>query len=73
MRIRQDENEKLIDYLSRFKSETKVMIRMFEKGLVMGFTHQTRVYQDLQEVPGRNPEAQQQVKERQKEMEENHW
>ena len=73
MRIRQGKNEKLIDYLGRFKSETEVVIRMFGKGLVMGFTHQTKAYQELREVSGSDPEARQQVKEMQKEMEEKHW
>ena len=42
MRICQGKNEKLIDHLSRFKSETKVVTRMFGKGLVVGFTYHSK-------------------------------
>lgn len=52
-RICQGKDEKLIDHLSRFKSETEVAIRMFGKGLTV-ISYQTHAYQDLPESPNDN-------------------
>ena len=49
-KVRQGKNESLIDYLSRFRSETEVVTRMFGNNLISGFTKQTRTYRDIPET-----------------------
>ena len=57
-KIRQGENESLIDYLSRFKSETEVVTRMFRKNLISGIAKQTKAYRD---IPDTNVNDQEEV------------
>ena len=47
LRLRQGENESLLDYLGRFKSETKVVTRLFGKKLVDDFVENKKEYRDL--------------------------
>ena len=37
MKVKQAENELLLDYMNRFKSETKVLTRLFVKRIVDGY------------------------------------
>ena len=61
LRIRQGENESLLDYLGRFKSETEVVTRLFGKKLVDGFTENKKEFCDL---PATDTVAQNAVKEK---------
>ena len=43
-KIKQGENEELIDYLSRFKTERDITFRLLGRGLIDGFTEKLPIY-----------------------------
>ena len=43
-KIKQGENEELIDYLSRFKTERDITFQLLGRGLIDGFTEKLPIY-----------------------------